>query len=200
MSSDAATLAFYQREAPRYTASSAQGPSRHLDAFLDRLEPGARILELGCGGGRDAARMVERGFRVDPTDGTPAMVRKAQERFGLPARVMRFDELCAENEYAGIWAHASLLHSPRRDLARILRRVCRALQPGGWHYANFKLGTGEGRDSLGRLYNFPAPEWLCASYAAVEGWDIVETTTYTADGFDEVARDWLALTLRRARR
>ena len=48
---DPATLAFYQAQAPRYTLSFGQAPSRHLDPFLDRLEPGVRVLELGCGAG-----------------------------------------------------------------------------------------------------------------------------------------------------
>ncbi len=71
---DAATLAFYEAQAPHYTAWSGQRAHRHLEPFLDRLKPEAKILELGCGGGRDAARIIERGFRVQPTDGSPAMV------------------------------------------------------------------------------------------------------------------------------
>ena len=74
---DEATLAWYEREAPHYTASGTQGQSRHLDGFLDRLDDGAHILELGCGGGRDAAYIRDRGFSIDATDGTAAMVRKA---------------------------------------------------------------------------------------------------------------------------
>ena len=34
--------------------------------------------------------------RIDATDGTRAMTRKAEERFGITARVMRFDELAAD--------------------------------------------------------------------------------------------------------
>lgn len=196
--SDAKTLAFYQREAPNYTASGALGQSRHLDGFLDRLEPGALILELGCGDGRDGAHMLARGFRVDPTDGTPAMVRKAQERFDLPARVMRFDELDAVGHYDAVWAHASLLHCPRDALPDVLHRIHRALKPDGWHYANFKLGDGEGRDRLGRLYSFPSREWLCERYAATAGWEIVDAVSYIGGGFDQVQRDWLALTVRKA--
>lgn len=197
--SDAGTLGFYQREAPNYTASGSQGQSRHLDEFLDRLQPGARILELGCGGGRDAAHMVKRGFAVDPTDGTPAMVRKAHERFGLPARVLRFDELDAEADYDAVWAHASLLHCPSAQLPSVLAGIDRALKPGGWHYANYKLGNGEDRDTLGRLYNFPSAGWLTARYEVVEGWDIVDSKRYLGGGFDGVQRDWLALTVRKSK-
>ena len=196
MSGDEATIAFYQREAPHYTASGAQAQSRHLDAFLDRLDAGARILELGCGGGRDAAHLASRGFSVDPTDGTPAMVRKARERWGLPARLMRFDELEAIGEYDAVWAHASLLHCPRDALPSVLGRIHRALKPGGWHFANFKLGAGEDRDTFGRLYNFPDREWLRARYEDIAGWQIVEASEYLGGGFDNIARDWLALTVR----
>lgn len=194
---DPETIAFYQREAPSYTASGARGQARHLDAFLDRLQPGAHVLELGCGGGQDAAHMIERGFVVDPTDGTPAMVSKAQERFNLPARLMCFDEIDVEAEFDAVWAHASLLHCPSLQLPSVLASIRRALKPGGWHYANYKLGDGEGRDSFGRLYNFPPADWLTAQYEAVGGWAVADTRLYIGGGFDKVQRDWIALTLRK---
>ena len=194
---DEATLAFYQREAPSYTASGSQGQSRHLDGFLDRLEPGARILELGCGGGRDAAHMTKRGFAVDPTDGTPAMVRKAQERWDLPARVMRFDELGSRAEYDAVWAHASLLHCPREQLVSVLGRIHAALKPGGWFFANFKLGNGEGRDGLGRYYNFPDRDWLELQYLDAAGWQSITCEEEAGGGYDGVAREWICVTARK---
>jgi SAM-dependent methyltransferase len=195
--SDPATIAFYQREAPNYTASGAQGQARHLDAFLDLLAPGAVILELGCGGGKDASHMRDRGFSVDPTDGTPSMVLKAQERFGLPARLMQFDELDAVEAYDAVWTHASLLHCPRADLPQVLAQIRRALRPGGWHYANYKLGNSESRDSFGRLYNFPERDWLYDRYGDVGGWAIVDAKSYIGGGFDKVQRNWIALTVRK---
>ena len=195
MTADEATIAWYQAQAPHYTFSHAQAPSRHLDAFLDRLDPGAHVLELGCGGGRDAARMIERGFDVDATDGTPARVRKARERFDVPARVMRFNELECDGAYDAVWAHASLLHVPRAGLPQILQRIRRALRPAGWHFASYKLGSGEGRDRLGRLHNFPDPAWLERTYAAA-GFEIDGCESYGESGADGTAREWLALTLR----
>ncbi|MBX7457203.1 class I SAM-dependent methyltransferase [Qipengyuania sp. 1NDH17] len=193
---DPATLEYYQTNAPRYTLSFGQAPSRHLDSFLDRLEPGARILELGCGGGRDSARIIERGFDLDATDGTPAMVKKANERFDVGARVMRFDELDAVAAYDAVWAHACLLHVARVDMPRVLTAIYRALKPGGWHFANYKLGSGEGRDPLGRLTNLPDEAWLEQAYREA-GFDIEMTERYRGEGADGVQRDWYALTLRR---
>lgn len=191
MSRDPDTIAFYQARAPHYVLKFSQTHSYQLDAFLDRLPQGARVLELGCGGGQDSARMAARGFAVDATDGTPAMVAKANERFNLGARLMAFDELDADAEYDAVWAHASLLHCPRAQLPGVLARINRALRPGGWHFASYKLGTDEGRDSLGRFYNFPDAEWLAAQYAAIPDWRIDNTRHYTAGGFDNVDRDWI---------
>ncbi len=193
---DPATIAFYEANAPRYTLSFSQAPSRHLDDFLDRLDQGAHILELGCGAGRDSARMVERGFSVDTTDGTPAMVAKARERFDLPARLLQFHELDALAEFDAIWAHACLIHVARSDFPGVIGRIHRALKPDGWHYANFKLGDGEGRDPLGRLHNFPDEEWLEASYSDA-GFAINGAERYRGEGADGVVRDWHALTLRK---
>jgi SAM-dependent methyltransferase len=195
MSTDPDTIAFYQARAPHYVLKFGQTHSYQLDPFLDRLPAGARVLELGCGGGQDAARMAARGFSVDATDATPAMVAKANERWGVGARVMAFGELEAEAAYDGIWAHASLLHCPRTALPDVLARIHRALRPGGWHFASYKLGEDEGRDDLGRFYNFPKDDWLAAQYTALTGWQIVETRRYTAGGFDNVERDWIDLTL-----
>ena len=196
MSADAATIAYYQANAPHYTLSFGQAPSHHLDAFLDRLAPGASVLELGCGAGRDSARIAERGFTLDATDGTPAMVRKANERFGIAARVMRFDELDAEETYDAVWAHACLLHVARADLPGVLASVHAALRANGLHFANYKLGSAEGRDPLGRLTNLPDEECLEETYRAA-GFAILATQRYRGKGADGVQRDWYALTLRK---
>lgn len=193
MSTDPDTIAFYQARAPHYVLKFGQAHSYQLDAFLNRLPAGGRVLELGCGGGQDAARIAARGFAVDATDATPAMVAKANERWSVGARVMTFDQLEAEAAFDGIWAHASLLHCPREALPDVLARIHRALRPGGWHFASYKLGEAEARDAFGRFYNFPDEGWLVAQYAAIPGWHIAETRRYQAGGFDNVERDWIDL-------
>ena len=197
MAIDPATFEFYQSQAPFFSLDPSIGPSRHLDGFLDRLEAGARILELGCGAGRDAARIAERGFELDATDGIPAMAAKANERHSVGARVMRFDELDAEADYDAVWAHACLLHVPTAELPGVLTRIYRALKLGGYHYASYKLGDGEGRDLLGRLHNFPSPDWLIETYKAAK-FELVWHDIFAGKGSDGTQRDWLALTVRKA--
>ena len=199
--SDKATLDWYDREAPRYVVQMASPALQSLShgfllPFLDRLDPGSRILELGCGGGRDTRAMLERGFRVSATDGSAAMAREAEALTGQRVRMLRFDELADEAAHDAVWAHAALHHQPFAGLPAVLARIHRALVPGGLFFANYKLGDGEGRDALGRLYSFPPRDALLAAYAA-SGWDMVDLADYRAGGADKVERDWIAITARR---
>src|SRR5712672_2085500 len=141
---DIVTLDFYSASAPVYVASGTRGVSRNLPSFLDLLPSGTRILELGCGGGRDAEAMIAAGFDVDPTDGTPEIARKAEERLGRRVRVMRFDELDALEVYDAIWASASLLHVPRSSLPQILALVFKALKPAAYTSQVTRVGAQKG--------------------------------------------------------
>lgn len=194
---DPATLAFYAAEAPDYAASGPGGIGRHLDPFLERLPPAALVLELGCGSGRDAAHMEALGFRVEPTDGVPEMAAQAEARLGRPVRVMRFDELDAEAHYDGIVAAYSLLHVPRTGLGDVLARIWRALKPGGWHVATFKTGASEGRDRLGRYYNYPSEAELRTFYAAAGDWSDVATETGEGRGYEGGVSRFVIIILRR---
>ena len=194
---DPDTLAFYQSEAPDYVASGADGVSRHLHGFLDRLSRRAEILELGCGGGRDAKAMIERGFRVDPTDGVRAMADKAAERIGRPVRVMRFDELDADAAYDAVWANASLLHVPFPALAGVLSAVHRALRPGGLAFASFKAGPALGRDRFGRYFNYPSKDELVGAFGVAARWARLELWGGEGGGYEGGRGPWIAVTATR---
>jgi SAM-dependent methyltransferase len=194
---DEETLQFYRSNAQSY-ADWAKAPSTRLRSFLALLPPGASILELGCGAGNHSAVMLEAGFVVRATDGSPEMAGIAARRLGHPVEAMRFDELDARDAYDGVWASACLLHVPRDELAAILGRVHRALKHSGVFYASFKIGKGDGRDSLGRYYNYPSPEWLQATYAASGAWNWLTTETSVVNSFDETPADMRHLVVRKA--
>jgi SAM-dependent methyltransferase len=195
---DPATLDFYAQEAPVYTASGKDGSFRHLEPFLALLAPGASILELGCGGGYDAAFMLARGFDVDATDGVAAMAAKAEARLGRPVRVMRFDEIDAVEGYDAVVAAASLLHVPRWGLSDVLMRVHRALRPGGWHIASFKGGGTEGRDRFGRYFNYLTVADAEAAYRSAAPWVSLEIDEARGGGYDGVQGPWLKVVARKA--
>ena len=188
---DDQTLAWYDREAGVYAHRREPSRSERMDAFLARLKPGASILELGSGGGQDAALMLAAGFDVTPTDGSPGLAAQAQARLGRSVRVMRFEELDAVEAYDAVWASACLLHVPEEALAGILGRVWRALKLGGLFFASFKAGDGGDRDSLGRYYNFVSRPALEAAYAQAGPWSELSFDETPGGGYDGVPRTWL---------
>ena len=188
---DPETLAFYEGQAATYAHRPHDGRFERLWRFLEGLPAGAAILELGCGGGRDAAEMIRLGYAVTPTDGSPAMAAQAQQRLGVPVRVMRFEELDAEAAFDAVWASASLLHARASALPGIFARIRRALRAGGRFCAGFKRGDGEGFDSLGRYYNFPTEAALRDAYAAAGPWRSFEIEHEEGGGYDGVRRHWL---------
>jgi 2-polyprenyl-3-methyl-5-hydroxy-6-metoxy-1,4-benzoquinol methylase len=197
---DPATLTFYEKESAAYVSRHRQGGGEYLSGFLARLRPGARVLELGCGGGQDAATMLAAGFDVDATDGTPALVATATARLGRPVRLMRYDQLDSESVYDGVWASACLLHVPSTGLPAVLARVHRAMKPGGVHFASYKATGQEGRDRLGRWYNQLTTAELLAAYRGAGDWDVLSVDERTAGGYDGVEVPWVGLTLRRVAR
>ena len=194
---DEDTLQFYRRNAEAY-AGWAKAPSTRLRGFLGLLPPSGAILELGCGAGNHAAVILAEGFVLRATDGSPEMAAVASRRLGHPVEAMLFDELDAQEAYDGVWASACLLHVPRDELADILARINRALKPSGVFYASYKIGHDDGRDSIGRYYNYPSPDWLQATYASAGRWTQLSADTSEIKSFDEAPATMLHVVVRKA--
>ncbi len=163
MSTDPRTIAVYEARAEDYADRFATGaPEPPLQAFIDLLPQGARVLDLGCGPGNASAFLRAAGMLPDPIDAAPAMVAMANRRHDIGARLASFSDIDAVAAYEGVWANFSLLHAPRADLPRYLRALHRALRPGGLLHIAMKTGTGEARDALGRAYTYVTPDQLAA--------------------------------------
>jgi SAM-dependent methyltransferase len=189
---DPDTISFYDREAAPYANSSQR--STHIDAFIATVGTGAKILELGCGAGHDAEALIAAGIDVTATDASSKLAAIASARIGRPVRVMRFDEITDVDVFDGVWANACLLHVPVGSLAGVLASVHASLRSGGVFYASFKAGDGEGRDRLGRYYNFPRRIELERFYASAGRWTSLSIKEGVGGGYDGVERPWLACT------
>lgn len=190
---DATTISFYAREAVNYTSRDQAPEIEHLNDFLSRLPEGASILELGCGAGQDSQYMLDRGFDVTPTDGTPEIAEEAARLLQRPVPVLLFEDIAAQQFYDGIWANACLLHVPRPALPSIIGKIHAALKPSGVFYASFKAGNGEGRDKFDRLYNYPSAQWLREIYEQYN-WQQIIIKNMTGSGYDKVPTEWLHVT------
>jgi SAM-dependent methyltransferase len=199
MAHDRPTLDFYANEAVAYAARSDNiGVSKSLTTFTAQLPPHAAILDLGCGTGRDTCALIDAGFTVTAIDGAPEMAREAEKRIGAPVRALLFEDLDYANAFDGIWANASLLHVPRAGLTDVLAKVHRALKPGGLLYASFKSGGTEGRDSLGRYYNYLNADELTALLHAAGTWATLDLKEGRGTGYDGSETGWVIAFARKA--
>jgi SAM-dependent methyltransferase len=139
-----ATLDYYEQHAARFAADTLDVDMSALhERFLAGLPPLARILDAGCGSGRDSRAFLQRGHRVHAIDASPALARIATANIGQQVEVLHIEDLDAKACYEGIWACASLLHLPEAAMPDALRRLWTALKPGGVLYVSFKYGDRE---------------------------------------------------------
>ena len=139
------TIEYYNQNAARFLEDTVGVEFAEIqNAFLNLLPEGARILDFGCGSGRDALEFLKRGYQVEATDGSEEMCRAAAELTGLAVRQMLFRELDEKEKYDVIWACSSILHLPKPELGDVLERMTAALKINGIIYTSFKYGTFEG--------------------------------------------------------
>lgn len=111
--------------------------------FLQYLTPGSRILDVGCGSGRDSLAFIKAGFVVSAFDGSAELALLASKVTGVNVRHMAFSDVMWIAEFDAVWACASLLHVPRSELPKMVRRILQTLVSTGVIYMSFKLGDGE---------------------------------------------------------
>ena len=140
-----ATVAAYDEDAAAFSEATARlndWTRAELDWLAGALGGEGTVLEIGSGGGRDAAGLQERGLTVRCTDVSAGFVELLRSR-GFEAE--RLDPLTDDlgGPYDGVWASASLLHVARPDLPTVLHRLAAATRQGGALAATLKEGDGE---------------------------------------------------------
>jgi SAM-dependent methyltransferase len=118
-------------EAPAW----GRGPSPAVDVLAARLRPGARVLVPGCGYGRNALALAERGFAVTAYDYSAAGIARAAVEAAHPhARYLVRDALAPTppgEPYDGVLCHFFLHLFRAAERQRIVAGLASALAPGG---------------------------------------------------------------------
>jgi len=129
------TIAHYEGSAESFwSGTKSHDVSQNIDALLRHIEgePPFRILDLGCGPGRDLATFRERGHEPVGLDGAPSFVRMARNHAGC--EVLQQDFLALDlpaGRFDGVFANAVLFHVPTQELPRVLRELWTTLACGG---------------------------------------------------------------------
>ena len=139
------TINYYNLNAKNFIENT-QNADMHLaqETFLQLLPGSASILDFGCGSGRDTKYFLEKGYRVEATDGSSELCKLASAFTEIEVKEMLFQDLDASGKYEGIWACSSILHLSKKELLPVIRRMCDALKDNGVIYTSFKYGDFEG--------------------------------------------------------
>lgn len=152
---DQETIKTYNATAGDYVKLvSRDTPDKDLQRFIDAVPKGGLVLDWGCGPGNSAAMMQTAGLVAEAIDASEKMVELARAELGLNVKQGTFDDLNEKARYDGLWANFSLLHAPKSSMEKHLQAAHTALKKGGYFHIGMKLGTGEIRDKLARMYTY----------------------------------------------
>jgi len=151
-------------------------PAPFLEPLAKRLAKGARILDVGCGSGRDLRWMKERGFRAAGFERSAELARLARETSGCEVSEGDFENWdFSRLSVDAILLVTALVHLPHDRLPGALLNIVQALRPGGWLLISLKEGQGVQIDDKGRTFYLWRAEELQRILSDL-GFHIVETT------------------------
>ena len=111
--------------------------------FIPHLPKGGKILDAGCGSGRDIKKFSELGYDAIGFDASKDMVKRANSLTNGKVLHLHFEEINWINEFDGIWACASLLHVPEKNFKSVGTKLYKSLKINCPFYLSFKYGYRE---------------------------------------------------------
>jgi tellurite methyltransferase len=175
----------YRRTPHRYIWGTA--PSALAEELAGLLPAGARVLELGCGEGRDSVYFASRGFEVTAIDASLAGLHKAErlagER-GLRVRWVHGDmaRCLPDGSFDLVYSCGAIHYVPRARRSALFMRLKSLSRPGGYH-AHVVFTDDHIYVEMGERIDYFGPGELGAAY---HGWHVVdlrrERITCAADG------------------
>lgn len=139
------TIEYYNKNVELFVSSTKDVEFNKMqNMLLKYLKKGDYILDLGCGSGRDSKAFLEKGFKVVSVDGSEKLCNIASSYIGQEIIFTTFQNFKSDIKFNGIWACASLLHLPYKDLKEVIKNLRNNLKEEGYFYLSFKYGEFEG--------------------------------------------------------
>jgi SAM-dependent methyltransferase len=143
----ALTLQHYNQRAEDFREGTRDHDvSQNIAALLQHIQgqPPYRILDFGCGPGRDLKTFRALGHTAIGLDGCPRFVEMARADSGCEVWLQNFLELeLPVAHFDGIFANAVLFHVPSQELPQVLRQLHASLKPGGVLFSSNPRGENQ---------------------------------------------------------
>jgi len=147
-------VSFYEKNAAAYFRSTAGiDPSVFLKPLAGRLEPGSRILDIGCGSGRDLRWLKERGYRVKGLEASPSLASLARNHAGCEVLVADFlSHDFSREEADALLLIGALVHLDKKRAGSALKRMLQVLSGPKYVLVSLKEGEGVLETADGRMF------------------------------------------------
>ena len=158
---DDKTNNYYSSKSVNLTAKYSKASDLFSKLFTKYLSPTSKILDIGCGSGRDMANLKKSCFAVTGADSSGKMISAAVDKY--PELAGKISLSClpdlpgVENIFNGILCSAVLQHIPDSNLYESFRRIRGLLENGGVFVVSFPVNYPGidpviNRDAAGRLF------------------------------------------------
>jgi len=136
------TINYYNENAESFYHNTIDINMEHFyQKFLEHIPNKGKILDVGCGSGRDSLYFINNGYDVTSIDASEEMVKMSSSLTGQSTIHLRIEDINYKNKFNGIWACASLLHIEKKLTEKVLISLGNALKKSGVLYASYKYGT-----------------------------------------------------------
>ncbi len=157
-----------------------------LDRFIELVE-GEKVLDAGCGPGRDTEYFVENGLDATGIDLGEDMIRHAEENKKGRFKLMDVKDLEFEDgEFDGVWSNTLVNLFPPEEMPDVVSELARVTRKNGVVYISFKIGKGSiMREAYGgEVKQYRVSEEKAREILESQGLEIVEmNVSETSGGF-----------------
>ena len=144
---------YYEENAQTYYNKTKDADmTDSCNRFAKYIRPAGRILDIGCGSGRDMKYFKSLGFSPEGLEPSKGLWELAEKNTGLPVHCITLQAYRPSAPYDGIWACASLLHLTEEEILEFFKRSCEFTAPGGYIYFSGKNGIETGVSEDGRFF------------------------------------------------
>lgn len=166
------------------------------ERFEQYLKPGAKILDVGFGSGRDSLHFDANGYEVVSIDFASEVYSRGKILLNTEVLLVDVRDIKYKNEFEAIWASAVLFHYENQEILDVLARCHSGLKENGVMYISFKYGD-EALSRHGRFFNDFTESKFNDLIASMPGFEVVEIWKTQDARPTHQSQQWLNIILKK---